>query len=48
MKPLLFAANWKMHLHPGEARTFLQRFLQLDQPRPGRTVAFFPSIRDST
>jgi triosephosphate isomerase len=42
MKPLLFAANWKMHLHPGEARTFLQRFLQLDQPRPGRTVAFFP------
>lgn len=42
MKPILFAANWKMHLHPGEARTYLQRFLQLDRPRPGRTVAFFP------
>ena len=41
-KPLLFAANWKMHLHPGEARTFLDRFLAVDAPRPGRTVAFFP------
>jgi len=38
----LFAANWKMHMHPGEARTFLDRFLTLDRPRPGRTVAFFP------
>ena len=26
-RPLLFAANWKMHLAPGEARTFLDRFL---------------------
>lgn len=41
-RPLLFAANWKMHFHPGEARTFLQEFLRLDRPRPGRTVAFFP------
>jgi triosephosphate isomerase len=41
-KPLLFAANWKMHLHPGEAGTFLDRFLTLDRPRSGRTVAFFP------
>lgn len=41
-RPLLFAANWKMHLHPGEAETFLDRFLQLDVPRQGRTVAFFP------
>ncbi len=40
---VLFAANWKMHLHPGEARTYLQRFLQLDHLRPGRTVVFFPS-----
>ncbi len=38
----LFAANWKMHLAPGEARTYLDRFLELDAPRPGRTVAFFP------
>ncbi len=42
-KPLLFAANWKMHLHPGEASTFLDRFLAIDQAREGRTVAFFPS-----
>jgi len=42
-RPLLFAANWKMHLHPGEARTFLERFLALDQPRADRNVAFFPS-----
>jgi triosephosphate isomerase len=31
-----------MHLHPGEARTYLDRFLEVDQPRAGRTVAFFP------
>jgi len=40
--PTIFAANWKMHMQPGEARTFLEQFLTLDQPRPGRTVAFFP------
>ncbi len=42
-RPVLFAANWKMHLHPGEARTFLDRFLALDAPREGRSLAFFPS-----
>lgn len=42
-RPLLFAANWKMHLAPGEARTYLDRFLAIDVPRAGRTVAFFPS-----
>lgn len=42
-RSLLFAANWKMHLAPGEARTFLERFLTIDAPRPGRTVMFFPS-----
>ncbi len=41
-RPLLFAANWKMNVAPGEARTFLDRFLSLDKPRVGRTVAFFP------
>ena len=41
-RPLLFAANWKMHLGPGEARTFLDRFLAIDTPRHGRTVMFFP------
>jgi triosephosphate isomerase (TIM) len=41
-RPLFFAANWKMHLAPGEARTYLARFLELDTPHPDRTVAFFP------
>lgn len=41
-RPLFFAANWKMHLAPGEARTYLDRFLMVDAPRDGRTVAFFP------
>lgn len=38
----MFAANWKMQVAPGEARTYLDRFLAIDTPRPGRTVAFFP------
>lgn len=42
MRPLLFAANWKMHVTPGEARTYIDRFLAVDRPRAGRTVAFFP------
>ncbi|HEY3935302.1 MAG TPA: triose-phosphate isomerase [Gemmatimonadales bacterium] len=42
-RPLLFAANWKMHLAPGEARTFVERFLVVDRPRPGRTVMIFPA-----
>ncbi len=41
-RPLYFAANWKMHVAPGEARTFLDRFFELDTPRADRTVAFFP------
>lgn len=40
---MLFAANWKMHTTPGEARSFLERFLAIDGPRPGRSVLFFPS-----
>ena len=42
-RPTLFAANWKMHLSPGEARTYVDRFLAIDVPRAGRTVAFFPA-----
>ena len=42
-RPLLFAANWKMHVTPGEARTFIERFLAVDTPRANRTVTFFPS-----
>jgi triosephosphate isomerase len=41
-RPVLFAANWKMHVAPGEARLYLDRFLELDQPREGRTLVFFP------
>jgi len=41
-RPLFFAANWKMNVAPGEARTFLDRFLTIDKPRAGRVVAFFP------
>lgn len=42
-RPILFAANWKMNVTPGEARTFLDDFVGRDEPWPGRTVAFFPS-----
>jgi triosephosphate isomerase len=41
-RPLLFAANWKMNVAPGEARTFLDRFLAIDKPVHERIVAFFP------
>lgn len=41
-RPVLFAANWKMHMAPGEARTFLDRFMALDTGRADRTVCFFP------
>ena len=42
-RQLLFAANWKMQISPGEARSFLDRFCAVDKPVPGRTVIFFPS-----
>ncbi len=41
-RSILFAANWKMHLSPGEARTYMDRFLEVDAPRAGRSLAFFP------
>jgi len=41
-RPVLFAANWKMQVGPGEARLYLERFLSRDQPREGRSLAFFP------
>ena len=43
MRPLIFAANWKMHLVPAEARAFAQSFLEATQPVAGRTLWFFPS-----
>ena len=42
MRTLIFAANWKMHIAPGEARAFAQRFLSGNDSTPGRTLWFFP------
>jgi len=42
VRPLLFAANWKMHLGPDEARAYLKAFRARYNRRPGREVWFFP------
>ena len=42
MKPLVFAANWKMHLGPREARDYLATFRHAYAPTAGRQVWFFP------
>jgi triosephosphate isomerase len=42
MKHLTYAANWKMHLPPREARAFAQRFLTLTRPVESRSLWFFP------
>ncbi len=42
MKPLIFAANWKMHLGPAEAREYVTTFLARYGPRRDRDVWFFP------
>ncbi|HET7789415.1 MAG TPA: triose-phosphate isomerase [Gemmatimonadales bacterium] len=42
MRPLLFAANWKMHLGPRAAREFFEAFLPRTPARPGREIWFFP------
>ncbi|MGH7561300.1 MAG: triose-phosphate isomerase [Gemmatimonadales bacterium] len=39
---LFFAANWKMHLGPDEAREYARRFLARLERRPGREWWFFP------
>ncbi len=43
MRRLVFAANWKMHFAPGEARAYLAEFLPRYEPRADRAVWFFPS-----
>jgi len=43
MRTLVYAANWKMHLPPGDARAFAATFLARTQPREGRSYWFFPS-----
>ena len=42
MRSLLFAANWKMHLGPAAARTYIDQFLAGYQAQAGRRVWFFP------
>ena len=42
MRRLLFAANWKMHLGPADARAYLESFVHETAAVPGRDVWFFP------
>jgi len=42
VRRLLFAANWKMHLGPADARAYCARFLGLAPPAAGREIWFFP------
>ena len=42
MRRLLFAANWKMHLGPDEARAYLKTFLSSYKADDNRDVWFFP------
>jgi len=42
VRDLIFAANWKMHIAPAEARAFAGRFLELTRPVAGRSLWFFP------
>jgi triosephosphate isomerase len=41
-RPLIYAANWKMHHGPGAARAFMARFLAVTTPAPERARWFFP------
>jgi triosephosphate isomerase (TIM) len=42
-RALIYAANWKMHLAPAAARSFMDHFLAVTSPAPGRSLWFFPS-----
>ena len=42
-RPTLFAANWKMHLGPSEAREFAEKFRAAYKAAPDRETWFFPS-----
>ncbi len=42
MRPLVFAANWKMHLGPREARAYFEAFEAGFRLPEGREVWFFP------
>jgi triosephosphate isomerase len=40
---MIFAANWKMHITPAEARAFAEVILSRVSAREGRSLVFFPS-----
>ena len=42
-RPLVYAANWKMHHGPAAAREFARRFSEVTQPQDGRELWFFPT-----
>jgi triosephosphate isomerase len=42
-RPLVYAANWKMHHGAAAARDFARRFSELTQPQEGRELWFFPT-----
>jgi triosephosphate isomerase len=42
VRSLVFAANWKMHLGPSEAREYLAIFRHTYASTPGKQVWFFP------
>jgi triosephosphate isomerase len=42
MRPLIFAANWKMQIGPAEAREYAAKFLAAVPARQGRELWFFP------
>jgi triosephosphate isomerase (TIM) len=42
-RPLVYAANWKMHHGAGAGRDFAQRFTELTQPQDARELWFFPT-----
>src|SRR5437868_13963338 len=43
MRPLTFAANWKMNVGPAAAREFATKFLAATPAHQGRDLWFFPS-----
>ena len=42
-RPLVYAANWKMHHGAAAAREFARRFDELTRPHDGRELWFFPT-----
>ena len=42
LRPLIFAANWKMHHGPAAAKAFAERFVTVTAPQPERSLWFFP------